>query len=174
MDFIPFLLSSPLNQMTFAVMGLLLLEVIAVCIWSELLRRRVISARRVIGDVRGKLAAFKETPISLSRRVTRFLGGDVARARHLLGTLEEVGPIIGLALTLLAFAIALPGFWADLTNDPNIFFQKIGMAVGSSCIGITIKLLCFVQGRRLDAATDVLKVELGFMDSDTDLNEVPS
>lgn len=172
MDFLPFLLESPLNQVTFAVMGLLLLEVIALCFWTELMRRRVVSARRLINEVRGNLAGFKETPRSLARRVSRFLGGDVARSRHVLGTLEEVGPIIGLALTLLAFAIALPGFWADLSNDPNIFFQKIGMAVGSSCIGMTIKLLCFIQGRRLDAATDALQVELDLVSPHAEPEEV--
>lgn len=153
MDLITFLLESPLNQLTFGVMGLMFLETIAVIIWTERLRREVLATSRYLPNATAQLEP----------RITLFMRERVGRARDLLDTLEEAGPLMGLLCTFLAFTVALPGFWENLQNDPNVFFAKIGMAMGTSVIGLTIKLTAFVQGKRLDAEIHALSGQMADM-----------
>ena len=157
MDLASFLLGSPVNQWTFGIMGLLVLETVGIAIWNERLRRRTIAAQDYLRSYSSRPETDPENPLRVFAQIQRFLEEDVARSRGLLGTLEEVGPILGLMCTFAAFVIALPGFWENLETDPNLFFAKIGMAMGTSFIGLTIKLLAFIQGRRVDTETAALE-----------------
>ena len=157
MDLVSFLLESPLNQVTFGVMGLLGLETLVVAFRNERLRRRITAAQDYLHKLWAQPGANPVKPLQVRGSIRRFLDDDVARSRGLLGTLEEVGPILGLMCTFAAFVVALPGFWENLETDPNLFFAKIGMAMGTSFVGLTIKLVAFIQGRRVDVEVAALE-----------------
>lgn len=155
-DFLSFLLASPLSQVSFGLMAILLLETIGVIVWSQIQMRRFKPLLSDLSRVRIGTASFAGSADALAVGIDHFLGTEIARTRELLDTLEELAPKIGLILTALAFTIALPSFWSDLSEDPNQFFERIGMATGTTFLGLTISAMAFIQRKWMDFAIDGL------------------
>lgn len=165
MELMSFMLNSTLNRVVFGAMTLLLLEIIMVAVWTERLRRKMISAQDFLNRPRKEFeAALAQNPrvtiVQVTSRVRRLLEDDVSRARSLLSTIEESGPIIGLMMTVGAFTLAVPTLGGNLLSDPDLFFEKIGTATGSTFLGLMVKLIGFVQGARVDAEIEALTQDL--------------
>ena len=161
MEIMSFMLNSTLNKVVFGIMSLLLLETVVVAIWTERLRRKMIAAQGFLDRPKRELKAAlaknsRVTIHEVSSRVQRLIQDEVGRARGLLGTLEEAGPILGLMMTVGAFTVAVPTLGESLLTDSDLFFEKIGTATGSTFLGMMVKLIGFVQGARVDAETEAL------------------
>ncbi len=154
------LLSEPVNQVAFAVMGLLLLETFVVGAWNEVLCHRAMAARAEILARGRQEPPDREAFERLRRAVRAFLDEDLVRLRGVLGLLEEVGPIAGLLGTFGGFVLALPGFWSALATAPDELFGKMGLAMGTSFLGMIVRLVALVAGHRLDTETDLLAASL--------------
>ena len=93
-------------------------------------------------------------PQIVRQRGIAFITDELMPLRHRLQRDEVLAPLCGLAITMLAWALALPDATEVLRHDPQQLMRTLGMGAGSSFLGVVIAAVTVVAGKRIDIAHD--------------------
>jgi len=80
-----------------------------------------------------------------------------AEAEQRLALWIKIAPLLGLLFTAMQLAMVLPNAFELIQADPAAYFRSVGVAVGSTALGVLATILASIAAHRLEVSIAALE-----------------
>jgi len=101
----------------------------------------------------------------LEREAVQFNETRVTKAEEGMLLWYSVAPLLGLMFTTMQLAMALPGAFDVIQTDPSAFFRSVGVAVGTTAMGVLATVIALVSALGLESDNGAMRRSLKMLEA---------